>query len=348
MKKPPSVGSAASPDRVSTGGDGREDAAKKLRSKAESRKLNRPPVALAERRKLLAVRERETNRQLADAAHQCAERLRCVTAHLDRQIDELDLPAQQHSLATNGAGEQPRDDPAPAARPERERYVRWRDLKPAIQGRESEIVDALGIIWRTRATHARCPLGDHADNNPSFRWDEKDSRYYCSCGSGSALDLITKVEKIDFEQAKIRAAELLERRDLIVDPNVEKRKAQGLTIEQLGEAKRLPVAWLRLKGLHQGSYGQVPAVRIPFINEHGVQQTVQFRVALTGDKNQLLKKGHNRLPLWRSPGRPSAGRRLRYNLRRSQRHADPMAPRLRCGWPSGRRQLERDARRAPL
>jgi hypothetical protein len=45
-----------------------------------------------------AAREREVNRQLADAAHQCAERLRCVTAYLDRQIDELDLPAQEHSL----------------------------------------------------------------------------------------------------------------------------------------------------------------------------------------------------------------------------------------------------------
>jgi hypothetical protein len=57
----------------------------------------------AKRRKLLATRERDANRQLADAAHQCAERLRCVTALLDRQIDELDLPAQQHSLAVIGA-----------------------------------------------------------------------------------------------------------------------------------------------------------------------------------------------------------------------------------------------------
>ena len=45
MKKPRALAPAAFPDRLSTGGDGWEDAAKKLRSKADSQPPNRPPVS---------------------------------------------------------------------------------------------------------------------------------------------------------------------------------------------------------------------------------------------------------------------------------------------------------------
>jgi hypothetical protein len=165
---------------------------------------------------------------------------------------------------------------------EQTRYVRWRDLKPVIQGRESEIVDALGIIWRTRATHVCCPLDAHPDNNPSFRWDENDSRYYCSCGSGSALDLITKVEKIDFEHAKIRAAEFLERRDLIKDPS----SPAGLTLQEYASAKRLPIGELLRIGVRQSSYGQIKAaIRTPYFRLSG-ESSVRFRVNLNGDKKK--------------------------------------------------------------
>jgi len=172
------------------------------------------------------------------------------------------------------------------------RYVSTPVARQAVQGRESEVLDRLGIIWRShRETHTRCPLGTNEDRNPSFRWDETEACYHCSCGHGSVFDVIMLIEKVDFEQAKIRAAELIGRGDLIVDPSAEKPKPEGLTLEQYAAAKRLPVAWLRLIGLEQGSYGQIPAaVRIPYVNEHGVRQTTQFRVALTGDKKQLFKK----------------------------------------------------------
>jgi hypothetical protein len=52
MKKPPSVGSAALPDRVTGGDNDREDAAKGLRSKADSQ---RPPATQWQRGYFLPV-----------------------------------------------------------------------------------------------------------------------------------------------------------------------------------------------------------------------------------------------------------------------------------------------------
>src|SRR4029077_9879446 len=131
----------------------------------------------------------------------------------------------------------------------------------------------------------------HPDKNPSWRLMDNGNAV-CTCTpSHSVFDVAIHLEGLDFEAAKIRVVEAIGRSDLIVDPNAQKPKAEGLTLEQYAAAKRLPVAWLRLIGLEQGSYGQIPAaVRIPYVNEHGVRQTTQCRVALIGDKKQLFKK----------------------------------------------------------
>ena len=77
-------------------------------------------------------------------------------------------------------------------------------------------MDALKIAWRQGRPHLACPYSNHADDTPSWRWDEKRARAYCTCTKGdSVLDVMAKVEGIDFEAAKIRAAEILARHDLI-------------------------------------------------------------------------------------------------------------------------------------
>lgn len=191
----------------------------------------------------------------------------------------------------NDVAPQPRDDERTPTT--RQRYVPTAVARQAVGGHETEILDKLGISWRTREKHIRCPLGTHADNNPSWRWDRGKACYYCSCSSGSIFDVLMKAERLGdgddaFDAAKIRAIELIGRADLIIDPAAEKPK--GLTLEQYAAAKKLPVAWLRLIGLRQGSYGQIPAVHIPYLNELGGRQTTQFRVALTGDKRQFFKR----------------------------------------------------------
>jgi hypothetical protein len=67
------------------------------------------------------------------------------------------------------------------------------------------------------APHISCPYAEHADENPSWRWDERRARAHCSCieRGHSIFDVLMQVEAIDFEAAKLRVAEILRRHDLI-------------------------------------------------------------------------------------------------------------------------------------
>jgi len=96
-----------------------------------------------------------------------------------------------------------------------ERFVTTADIRVAAKGHEVEILDALGIPWRDGRPHIHCPNPDHPDKNPSWRFDERMGRAICSCGSHSIFDVLMKVEGITFDAAKIRAAEILGRQDLI-------------------------------------------------------------------------------------------------------------------------------------
>ena len=96
------------------------------------------------------------------------------------------------------------------------RYVPTRAIQAALRGRETEVLDGLGIPWREGRPHIRCPYPEHSDEDPSWRWDEPKARARCSCSNGDSIfDVVMKVEGIDFGAAKLRAAELLGRSDLI-------------------------------------------------------------------------------------------------------------------------------------
>jgi hypothetical protein len=96
-----------------------------------------------------------------------------------------------------------------------ERLVATANIRTAVKGRETELLDVLGILWRAGRPHINCPYPDHSDKNPSWRWDEQKRCAICTCGSDSILKVLIKVEGISFEAAKIRAAEILGRQDLI-------------------------------------------------------------------------------------------------------------------------------------
>ena len=104
--------------------------------------------------------------------------------------------------------------PAGAATPP-EVYVATADIRTSVNGRETDLLDALGIPWRDARPRINCPYPDHPDKDPSWRWDERKRRAICTCGSDSILDVLMKVEGISYEVAKIRAAEILGRQDLI-------------------------------------------------------------------------------------------------------------------------------------
>jgi hypothetical protein len=57
-------------------------------------------------------------------------------------------------------------------------------------GRSGEILAALGITAPRRRAHIRCPFPSHPDRNPSWRWDDRNERWHCTCGGGDILDLV--------------------------------------------------------------------------------------------------------------------------------------------------------------
>jgi hypothetical protein len=103
-------------------------------------------------------------------------------------------------------------------------YVVTQDAKTAVSGREPEILDAMGINWRNGRPHIHCPYPQHDDADPSWRWDERQALAHCTCSQGLTIfDVMMKMESIDFDAAKLRAVELLDRRGLIRERSDERR-----------------------------------------------------------------------------------------------------------------------------
>jgi hypothetical protein len=100
----------------------------------------------------------------------------------------------------------------------RERYVSTRAIQAAVQGRETEMLEALQISWENGGPHIHCPYPDHNDENPSWRWDRAKARAHPTCiarGEHSIFDVVMQIESSNFEAAKLRIAQILGRTDLI-------------------------------------------------------------------------------------------------------------------------------------
>lgn len=99
-------------------------------------------------------------------------------------------------------------------------FVITRDIKAAVSGRETDVLDALCIDWRrcSHSNHIRCPYPEHGSDGDNWRWDARKAKAFCSCQTGHAdsiLDVVMKCEGLDIEGAKIRTAEIIGRADLI-------------------------------------------------------------------------------------------------------------------------------------
>jgi hypothetical protein len=98
--------------------------------------------------------------------------------------------------------------------------VHTRKIQQAVAGRETEVLDALGIAWKrtTGNRHIDCPYPQHGGKD-DWRWDEHKGKAICSCTekADSIFNVVMKCEGLEFEDAKVRVAELLGRQDLITD-----------------------------------------------------------------------------------------------------------------------------------
>ena len=95
------------------------------------------------------------------------------------------------------------------------KFVKTNEIRAAVRGRETDVLDALGIDWRDGRPHINCPYPDHGGAD-DWRWDAQGRKARCTCTKGDGIfDVLMKVERIDFDAAKVRAAELIGRPDLI-------------------------------------------------------------------------------------------------------------------------------------
>jgi putative DNA primase/helicase len=81
-------------------------------------------------------------------------------------------------------------------------------VRTQVVGRELDILSALGIDPPQRG-HIHCPLPNHSDNHPSWRWSFGDTRYFCTCGSGDVYDLIQGIRGGGLANALQYAADVI-------------------------------------------------------------------------------------------------------------------------------------------
>jgi hypothetical protein len=163
-----------------------------------------------------------------------------------------------------------------------------------VRGRETELLDRLGIAWQGGNPHILCPYPGHDDHEPSWRWDRQRCRAYCTCIGGerkshSIFDVVMGMESLDFKEACLRIAELLGANDIIKT----RRGADfpGCRLSEYAEAKKLPLTHLRELGLREIRLSGVPVVVIPYLDPDGQEIATRFRVGLNGRPRFKWKKG---------------------------------------------------------
>jgi len=139
------------------------------------------------------------------------------------------------------------------------------------------------------------------------------------------LGVLIGVEGIDVDAAKIRAAEMLKRPDLIRERCARTRKGGGdeiplqqrrngatpggCRLAEYVQAKRLPLEFLLANGLRDISYERAAAISIPYFGHDGSDPAIRFRISLDGPDHFRWRRGsHARLyGLHRLPEAHGAG-----------------------------------------
>jgi hypothetical protein len=175
---------------------------------------------------------------------------------------------------------------------------RVNEIKQAVFGRETEILDKVGIPWRDGHPHIRCPYLAHVDHRPSWRWDTDRCVAFCTCTdkAQSVFDVIMRTIGLDFSQAANRAAELIGRPDLIRGDKAkadrhEDAKPAGCRLTDYAAAKALPEDFLRSLGLCDTTYARSPAIKIPYRATGGTEIAIRYRIALDGADRFRWAKG---------------------------------------------------------
>ena len=143
-----------------------------------------------------------------------------------------------------------------------------------------------GDGWMTH-----CPA--HDDEHPSLSVSEKNGKVLVKCFAGCFQDQVITA---------------LKERGLWPSGNGNQAKPRGLTLQQLADAKRLPVESLKKWGVTDVDYKGRPAVYIPYQDLEG-KITDRFRLNLDQEPRLIWRKGSKTLlyGLWRLPEFQQAG-----------------------------------------
>lgn len=167
----------------------------------------------------------------------------------------------------------------------------------------SVVDNLLGRLERVRRNGAgwmaRCPA--HEDANASLSVSEgDDGRALIHCHAGCKPASVVQA-------LGLRMADLFEQKGGErggIYPLPQRRAVRvvrvdgepvdtsgGLTVEQLAEAKQLPVELLAGLGCETVPYFGPPSVQIPYANEDGEVVGIRYRISLSGDTRFRWKKG---------------------------------------------------------
>jgi len=86
--------------------------------------------------------------------------------------------------------------------------LRLDELKVMAEGRWGDVYAAYSVEMEGRG-HVHCPFTAHADRNPSFRFDGRTGKYWCSCSQGDAIDFVQAMTGCGIGQATDRIADIL-------------------------------------------------------------------------------------------------------------------------------------------
>jgi len=178
----------------------------------------------------------------------------------------------------------------------------------AAGGQRSRAVErVLGCLKDVRRTRkgwsACCPAHDDRRRHLSIAVGD-DGRVLLKCFVGCEVKAIVRALGLTmrdlFEKSPSQRSggggRVPRKPDATLQPD---DRGGGLTLTEYAEAKRLPLPFLRSLGVSEMRYLGQPAVRFPYLDEHGTEVAVRFRLALAGDERFRWRRGAKTCPYGR-------------------------------------------------
>lgn len=160
------------------------------------------------------------------------------------------------------------------------------DARTEFAGRETDILQALGIAWSSKRK-IRCPFPDHEDRDPSWRWDEGARKYFCSCSNGDIFDVVARMKGCRGFMDAVEASRALLG---TFDRQVAKPTRKAVHKPQAAAPNHVPVdAMPRPSALRHPKFGK-PALVDAYHDRHGMIVELRVRYDLEAREGEKRNK----------------------------------------------------------